>query len=76
MPWSCFGYPADVPPGRRSDNTGPGLPPGLRRMPVYCCFSYPHSCFSYPADVTSGNRGGAQPISPELRRMPNSCFRY
>ena len=65
--YPCFAYPSDT----------PQAVPGPRRMP-YPCFSYPLICFSYPADEPLGNRsrGGAQPISPELRGMPVPCFRY
>ena len=36
MPLSGFSYSAEVPPGARNRNTVPGL----RRMPVFPCFSY------------------------------------
>jgi hypothetical protein len=72
MPWTCFNYPGDAPPGTRNPNA---VQLGLRRMPVPC-FSYPQMCFSYPDDVPLGNRDAAQPPLPGLRRMPFPCFRY
>ena len=70
MPWTCFGYGADVPE--------PSVP---RRMPAGSCFSnmvdapQPVSagwlaCFSYTADAP-------QPAPPGLRTMVfGTCFRY
>jgi len=81
MPWSCFSYPADVPPGTGKFNAARSAPPGLHRMPATYCFSYPgdlHPCFSYPANAPLGgaDRYAAQPALPGLRKMPNICFRY
>jgi hypothetical protein len=78
MPYPCFSYPADAPPGTRNRNAAQETLRGLRRMP-YPCFSYPHMCFSYPADVLldTRNRAAAQPDQPGLRKMPSgTCFRY
>jgi len=76
--WPCFSYSADLPPSGTSREAAQRAPRGSGSMPGYPCFSYPLICFSYPADMPLGNRnrGGAQPTSPELRRMPLPCFRY
>ena len=78
MPFPCFSYPADLPPNVTSRGAAQRVPRGPGREPGYPCFSYPLICFSYPDDVPpgTGNRDGAQPGSPELRRMPYPCFRY
>lgn len=38
----------------------------------------PFSCYSYPSDVPAGfpDRSPAQAARRDLRRMPNTCFRY
>jgi len=84
MPYPCFSYPADVPPGTRTRAAVQSAQCGL-----LSCFSYPAEvppgtrtraaaqsaqcgylhCFSYPADTV-------QPTAPELHTMPHSCFRY
>ncbi len=64
MPWSCFTYPADAPPGTK--NPG-GVQPGLRGMPNTICFSY-------SADVPLGD--GVRPDLDDPRTMPSMCFRY
>ena len=80
MPWTCFSYPADVPPGTRNPNA---VQPELRGMPNTLCFSYPgHTprsmpagcCFSYSAEVPLGD--GAQPDLGDPLTMPIMCFRY
>ena len=80
MPWTCFNYPADVPPGTRNPNA---VQPGLRGMPNTLCLSYPaHAprsmpatyCFSYSADALLSE--GVQPDLDEPRTMPAICFRY
>jgi hypothetical protein len=84
MPYTCFSYSADLPPGTRARGAArPGLGDPLR-MPNPC-FSYPadvprsmpYACFSYPIGATpcAGNRA-APPALPGLRRMPSMCFRY
>jgi hypothetical protein len=69
MPWTCFDYPADVPPGAR--------------MPTTLCFGYPGDrprtmpagcCFSYLADVPPGD--SAEPDLGDPRKMPYMCFSY
>jgi hypothetical protein len=55
MPMTCYGYPADLPPGAAKDagaqaalsdvrngNLGPAQPalPGLRQMPFGSCIRY------------------------------------
>jgi hypothetical protein len=75
MPFPCFSYTADMPPGIRNPRTMP-----------HACFSYlaevprsmPFSCFSYPAHapLDGRNRNAAQPTLPDLRKMPAICFRY
>jgi hypothetical protein len=80
MPFSCFDYPADVPPGSSYRNTVPSALPGPHRMGLLNCFSYPgdvppgprqmptsSSCFRYPGDVPPGPR-----------QMPgtSTCFKY
>jgi hypothetical protein len=81
MPYPCFSYPADVPPGTGTRDAAQPAQSGLL------------SCFSYPADVPpgTGTRNAAQPaqsgllncfsypaeVPPGLRRMPSgTCFRY
>ncbi len=64
MPWTCFNYPADVPPGTRNPNA---VQPGLRSMPAGCCFSY-------SADVPLGD--GVEPDLGDPLKMPFMCFRY
>ncbi len=81
MPFPCFSYPADVPPGIRNPDAGQ---PGLRAprlMPFACfsypadvprsmplpCFSYPTTiCFRYPPDVPPGI-GNRDAAQPGLR---------
>ncbi len=77
MPYPCFSYPADLPPGAGKRDAAHASP----RDPQigYPCFSYPHMCFSYPSDAPLGvrNPDAAQLPLPGLRRMPfGSCFRY
>jgi hypothetical protein len=74
MPFMCFSYPSDVPPGIGNCDA---VQPDPRRMP-FACFSDPIMCFSYPSDVPLGTRNGdvAPPPLPGLRRMPYSCFSY
>ena len=76
MPYPCFSYPADVPPGARKRDAGQASP--LDPQIGYPCFSYSKLCFSYPSDASLGvrDRDAAQPPLPGLRRMPNMCFRY
>lgn len=80
MPWSCFDYPADVPPGARISGAAR---PGPRRMPITTCFGYPGDrprtmpiggCFSYPADIPLGDSAEPDPGGP--RKMPYMCFSY
>jgi hypothetical protein len=76
MPYMCFSYQPDPPPGI---GTRAATPPALRRMPSGACFSYTAevprrmstgTCFSYSVDAS-------QPTLAGLRRMPYStCFRY
>jgi hypothetical protein len=69
MPFPCFSYPADLPPGAGKRDPQIGYP----------CFSYSKLCFSYPADAPLGVRSpdAAQPPLPGLRRMTyGTCFRY
>lgn len=69
MPWTCFSYSGDMPPGIGNRNAAQPALPGLRRMPW--------SCFSYPADVRPGIGNAMQPALSDQRRMPDSqCFRY
>jgi len=78
---SCFSYSADLPPSVTSHRAAQRAPRGSGSMPGYPCFAYPSDI---PQAVSSprrmplgdGNRDGAQPGSPELRRMPHPCFRY
>lgn len=76
MPFTCYSYPADVPPGSGNDEAMQAVRRGLRKMP-YPCYSYPNMCFSYP-DVAPWAAPGrnAVPAPPGLRQMPFSCFRY
>jgi hypothetical protein len=73
MPWTCFSYSPDVPPGPGELGAVQPTLLGTRRMPL-TCYSYPLSCFSYPDDMPSaiGNREAAQAVLPGLRRMPYS----
>jgi hypothetical protein len=77
MPFPCFSYPADVPPGARTRDVAQASPRDPQSI-GYPCFSYPHMCFSYPSDalLDVSNRDAAQPPLPGLRRMPLMCFRY
>ena len=71
MPWSCFSYPADVPPGTGKFNAARSAPPGLHRMPATYCFSYPgdlHPCFSYTTDASA--------VSGLRRTGLLHCFSY
>jgi hypothetical protein len=64
MPWSCFSYPSDMPPGTETRNAAQPILRDSRRMPI-TCYSYPvvSWCFSYdPGDVP--------------RRMPYTCYSY
>jgi len=73
MPYPCFSYPADLPPGAGKRDAGQASP----RDPQigYPCFSYSKLCFSYPPGVR--NPDDAQPPLPGLRRMPSGTgFRY
>ena len=76
MPYPCFSYPVDVPPGAGKRDAAQASP----RDPQigYPCFSYPQMCFGYPSDAPLGarNRDAAQATLPGLRRMPGMCFRY
>ena len=75
MPYTCFRFPAEMPPGagNRAARAAPG---DVRRMPLPC-FSYPIMCFSYPPETLIGNGDAAQPELGGLRRMPNVVgFRY
>jgi hypothetical protein len=80
MPWTCFDYPADVPPGNKSNNAARGVPPGLRKMPAT-------ECFSYPGDVTpdtkirdvarpASRHAGSKPGYPCFSYPGTHCFRY
>ena len=40
MPWTCFNYPADVPPGTRKHHDAESALPGLDRMTGGVCFRY------------------------------------
>jgi len=74
MPWSCFSYPADVPPGTGTRDDAQSASPSLRTMP--------YSCFSYSVDAPLGvrNHNAAQPgerpyvVSAAFPGYP--CFRY
>jgi hypothetical protein len=78
MPFTCYSYPADMPPGGANKGPVRAARRGLREMP-HSCYSYPLICFSYP-DVASHviqDRAAAPAAPPGLRRMPNTtCFRY
>ena len=69
MPYPCFSYPADVPPGAGKRDAGQASP----RDPQ---IGYP--CFNYPSDAPIGvrNRYAVQAPLPGLRRMPHMCFLY
>ena len=77
MPFPCFSYPADLPPGagkRDAEQASPRDP-----QIGYPCFSYSKLCFSYPPDAPLGvrNPDAVQPPLPGLRRMTyGTCFRY
>jgi hypothetical protein len=76
VPMTCYGYPADLPPGDAKDAGAQAALSDARKMPF--------SCYSYPNDLPrGGNSDAAQPHRPQLRRMPNTtcftnttCFRY
>ncbi len=70
MPYPCFSYPADLPPGAGKRDAAHASP----RDPQ---IGYP--CFSYPSDAPLGvrNPDAAQVPLPGLRRMVfGTCFRY
>jgi hypothetical protein len=71
MPFPCFSYPADVPPGAENRDLAQTVPPGPRTMPAT-------ACFSYRAEVpTEGKVPDPVRLTPPgLRRMPHTCFRY
>jgi hypothetical protein len=84
MPWTCYSYPPDLPPGNEDRGAARS---GLRGMPYKVCFRYqpevprsmPLMCFSYPVEAPpgSGNRNATPQVLDGLRRMPySSCFRY
>lgn len=76
MPYTCFSFPAEMPPGTGNRDAARAALGDVRRMP-FPCFSYPLMCFSYPPETLIGNGGAAQPEPDGLRRMPNVvCFRY
>jgi hypothetical protein len=69
MPYTCFSFPAEMPPGAGNRDTARAALGDVRRMPF--------PCFSYPAETLIGNGGTAQPEPDGLRSMPNVvCFRY
>jgi len=74
---TCYGYPADLPPGTAKDAGAQAALSDLRNMP-YPCYSYPNMCFSYPGDEPWDTPSReATPSLPGLRQMPaGSCFRY
>lgn len=75
MPYTCFSFPAEMPPGTGNRDAARAALGDVRRMP-FPCFSYPLMCFSYPPETLIGNGGAAQPEPDGLRRMPNVvCFR-
>ena len=76
MPYTCFSFPAEMPPGAGNRDAARAALGDVRRMP-FPCFSYPIMCFSYPAETLIGNGDAAQPELGGLRRMPNVVgFRY
>jgi hypothetical protein len=75
MPFTCYSYPADMPPGGANKGTVRAARRGLREMP-YSCYSYPIMCFSYPGDAP-WSIPSQDAVLPALRRMPaTACFRY
>jgi hypothetical protein len=74
MPWTCFSYPADVPPGigrRDVTQSDPSGPSGPHRMVTT-------HCFSYPADLSpvTATNGAAEAAPPCPRRTNSTCFSY
>ena len=72
MPWTCFSYPADVPPGANNRN--------IAQSTSSACAKWGYlGCFSYGADVLVGPETGgmAQSAPAGPRRMAGgSCFSY
>ena len=66
MPWSCFNYPADVPPGTRDPNA---VQPGLRFPPVCPVAASVIQLMSRLGDGVESDLG--DPL-----KMPFMCFRY
>ena len=78
MPFTCYGYPADLPRGSGNGSAAQAVRRGLREMPNPC-YRYPIMCFSDPDDMPRNvpGRDGAPSAPPGLLRMPfGSCFRY
>jgi hypothetical protein len=78
VPMTCYGYPADLPPGAAKDAGAQAALSGARKMP-FSCYSYPIMCVSYPAVASRviQDRAAAPTAPPGLRRMTYStCFRY
>jgi hypothetical protein len=71
MPYPCFSYRADVPPGAENRDPAQTVPPGPRTMSV-------SPCFRYWAEVPTEGKvpGAVRLIPPGLCRMPRTCFRY
>lgn len=75
MPYTCFSFPADVPPGSGTSEAARSGLGDQRRMP-WSCYSYPAMCFSYPDDMPpGGNFGDAAPAGPR-GKTSTTCFRY
>ncbi len=60
---SCFSCPGNVPPGAGTRDAAQRALPGVRRMPLTCCFSY-------SPDVPAGVSGAAG------RMAVTWCFSY
>ena len=71
MPWSCFSYPTDAPPGLGRRDAAQPDPCGPHRMVTTHCFSYAVDL----SPVTGTSRAAeAAPSGP--RRPTSTCFSY
>ena len=71
MPWTCFSYPTDAPPGLGRRDAAQADPSDPHRMVTTHCFSYAVDL----SPVTGTSRAAeAAPSGP--RRPISTCFSY
>ena len=71
MPWTCFSYPTDAPPGLGRRDAAQPDSSGPYRMTYTACFNY-----AVDLSPVTGTSGAAEAAPSGPRRPITTCFSY